>query len=151
MTSTWSPTVTCTSTTVEATHYWDRFRCSFRQSSFRTPGPRRTTPCLNWVEANQFERICGAEEILPRVHLIPTPGHTAGDQSLVVQQSGGSIVVAGQSHGTATQYAAEQLAWRAHHDHHDGSVPEIPEWIDTLQRFDPRIVYFAHDHSVWMP
>jgi N-acyl homoserine lactone hydrolase len=103
------------------------------------------------VETNRFELISGAEEILPGVHLIPTPGHTSGHQSLVIKQPDGSVIVAGQSHDTATQYAADQMAWRAHRAHHGESVPEIPEWIHTLQLFDPRVVYFAHDHSVWMP
>jgi N-acyl homoserine lactone hydrolase len=103
------------------------------------------------IAANRFEHVDGATEILPGVHLFPTPGHTAGHQSLVVAQPDGSVVVAGQSHDTATQYAADQLAWRAHRDHHGQPIPEVPEWVDTLQQFDPRVVYFAHDHSVWRP
>jgi N-acyl homoserine lactone hydrolase len=61
------------------------------------------------------------------------------------------VIVAGQSHDTATQYAADQLAWRARRDGHGHPLPGIPEWIDALQQLDPRMVYFAHDHSVWMP
>jgi N-acyl homoserine lactone hydrolase len=103
------------------------------------------------VEANRFECISGAMEVLPGVHLLPTPGHTAGHQSLVVRQPDGAVVVAGQSHNTATEYAADQLAWRARRDQHRQPLPEFPGWMDTLQQFDPRVVYFAHDHSVWRP
>jgi N-acyl homoserine lactone hydrolase len=103
------------------------------------------------IAANRFEHVDGAAEILPGVHLLPTPGHTAGHQSLVVAQPDGSVVVAGQSHDTATQYGADQLAWRAHRYHHGQPIPEVPEWVDILQQFDPRVVYFAHDHSVWRP
>jgi N-acyl homoserine lactone hydrolase len=103
------------------------------------------------IEDNRFEHLSGAAEIWPGVHLIPTPGHTAGHQSLVVQQPDGAVVVAGQSHDTATQYAADRLSWRAHRDSHGQPLPRIPEWMDMLQQFDPRIVYFAHDHSVWRP
>jgi len=101
------------------------------------------------IEGNRFEPISGAVEILPGVHLIPTPGHTAGHQSLVVRQPDGSVVVAGQSHDTASQFAADRLAWRAQRNHHAGPLPEVPEWMESLQRFDPRVVYFAHDHCVW--
>jgi N-acyl homoserine lactone hydrolase len=103
------------------------------------------------IEDNCFEQISGAAEILPGVHVIPTPGHTAGHQSLVVLLPDGAVVVAGQSHDTATQYASDRLSWRAHRDRHGRPLPDVPGWLDTLQQFDPRAVYFAHDHSVWRP
>ena len=111
--------------------------------------PDYTLPGL--IGDNRFETISGAAEILAGVHLIPTPGHTAGHQSLVVLLLDGTVVVAGQSHDTATQYAADRLSWRAHRERHGQPLPKVPEWLDTLQQFDPRAVYFAHDHSVWQP
>jgi N-acyl homoserine lactone hydrolase len=103
------------------------------------------------IDVTRFEQVSGTTEILPKVHLLATPGHTAGHQSLIVRQLDGAVVVAGQSHDTATEYAADQLSWRAHRDRHGQPLPEVPNWMDTLQQFDPRIVYFAHDHSVWRP
>jgi N-acyl homoserine lactone hydrolase len=82
---------------------------------------------------------------------MPTPGHTSGHQSLIVRQADRAVIAAGQSHDTATQYAAGQLAWRAHRDGHGQPSPGIPKWIDALRQLDPRIVYFAHDRSVWTP
>jgi N-acyl homoserine lactone hydrolase len=73
------------------------------------------------------------------------------NQSLIVRRPDGAVIVAGQSHDTATEYAADQLAWRAHRDAHGQPLPGIPDWIDALQQFDPRKVYFAHDRSVWTP
>jgi hypothetical protein len=63
----------------------------------------------------------------------------------------GVLIVARQNHDTAMQYAADQLAWRAHRDGHGQPLPNFPNWIHSLQRMDPRIVCFAHPHSVWMP
>lgn len=103
------------------------------------------------IEGSRFEPVTGEAEVLPGIYLMPTPGHTSGHQSLIVRQADGAVIVAGQSHDTATQYAADQLAWRAHHDGHSQPLPGIPKWIDTLQQLDPRIVYFAHDRSVWTP
>jgi N-acyl homoserine lactone hydrolase len=103
------------------------------------------------IEGSRFEQVTGQVEILPGVFVIPTPGHTDGHQSLIARRPDGAVIVAGQSHDTATQYAADQLAWRAHRDGHGRPLPDSPDWIDALQRFDPRMVYFAHDRSVWTP
>lgn len=98
-----------------------------------------------------YEAIDGETELFPGVVVVPTPGHTAGHQSLVVQGSDGTVVVAGQSHDTASAYSADRLAWRAASDEHHAPLPLTPGWIDRLQAFDPRRVVFAHDHSVWEP
>jgi N-acyl homoserine lactone hydrolase len=97
----------------------------------------------------RYEELDGEAEILPGVLVFPTPGHTAGHQSLVVRADDGTVVVAGQSHDTATAYSGDALAWRAAQASHDATLPPTPEWIDRLQRFDPRRVVFAHDHAVW--
>ena len=111
--------------------------------------PDYTLPEL--IEGSRFEPVSGQVEMLPGVFLVPTPGHTDGHQSLIVRQPDGAVIVAGQSHDTATQYAADQLAWQAYRDAHDQPLPDIPDWIDALQQLDPRMVYFAHDRSVWTP
>ena len=103
------------------------------------------------VANGQYEEIDGEAEILPGVFLIPTPGHTAGHQSHVVRRSDGAVIVAGQSHDTASDYAAGVLAQRADRDGHAGPLPPAPPWMQRLQEFDPRLVYFAHDHTVWQP
>ena len=48
------------------------------------------------VANGQYEEIDGEAEILPGVFLIPTPGHTAGHQSLVVRRSDGAVIVLGK-------------------------------------------------------
>jgi N-acyl homoserine lactone hydrolase len=103
------------------------------------------------IEGGRYEKLDGEAEVMPGVFLIPTPGHTAGHQSLVVQRRDGAVVVAGQSHDTATAYSADLLSRKAHREGHTQPLPPAPEWMDRLQAFDPRIVFFAHDHSVWTP
>lgn len=63
----------------------------------------------------------------------------------------GTVVVAGQSHGDATAYSADTLAWRAVKDRHGPPLAVTPAWIDRLQRLDPRQVVLAHDNAVWQP
>jgi N-acyl homoserine lactone hydrolase len=111
--------------------------------------PDYTLPDL--LEGCRFEPVAGQAEVLRGVYLMPTPGHTDGHQSLVIRRSDGAVIVAGQSHDNATQYAADQLAWRAARDGHDQPLPAFPAWLGALQQFDPRIVYFAHDRCTWTP
>ncbi|HVQ88774.1 MAG TPA: MBL fold metallo-hydrolase [Actinomycetes bacterium] len=110
-----------------------------------------TLPELLDAPGTQWEELTGETEILPGITLIPTPGHTDGHQSLVVRRSDGVVIVAGQSHDTASQYAADALAVRAHKDGHGQPLPVPPAWLETLQRMDPSRVVFAHDYSVWVP
>jgi glyoxylase-like metal-dependent hydrolase (beta-lactamase superfamily II) len=111
--------------------------------------PDYTLPEL--IEGSRFEQLTGETEVLPGIFLMPTPGHTSGHQSLIVRRADGAVIVAGQSHDTATGYAADQLAWRAGRDAHGQPLPAIPAWIDAVAQLDPRAVYFAHDRSVWIP
>ena len=90
--------------------------------------------------------------MLPGVHVVPTPGHTPGHQSVVVRRGDGVVVVlAGQSHDTASAYSGDALARRAALEGHAPPLPVPPAWMDRLQRLDPAAVYFAHDHAVWQP
>ena len=115
----------------------------------RTPG--YTIPELVDLGAIRYEEIDGEVEVLPGVTIVPTPGHTDGHQSLVVRRTDGTIVVAGQSHDTATSYGADVL--NSYDRRHDPSstLPIPPAWIDRLQGMDPRRVVFAHDNAVWEP
>ncbi len=110
-----------------------------------------TLPALIDTPGTRYEELNGEAEVLPGVYLVPTPGHTAGHQSLVVRRRDGHVIVAGQSHDTATAYSADVLAWRAHRDGHQEQLPVPSAWIDRLQQLDPVRVVFAHDHAVWVP
>ena len=110
-----------------------------------------TLPQLLDAPGLRYEELDGEAEVLPGVLVIPTPGHTAGHQSVVVSRDDGTIVVAGQSHDTATDYSGDALAWRAQREGHAPPLPPTPGWIDRLQQLDPRRVVFAHDHAVWEP
>ncbi len=102
------------------------------------------------VEGSHFVELDGEAEILPGILLLPTPGHTDGHQSLVVRRKDGSVVVAGQSHDTASAYSADVLAWQANRLGHPPPLPVPPAWIERIQELDPKEVHFAHDHAVWV-
>jgi N-acyl homoserine lactone hydrolase len=111
-----------------------------------------TLPDLVDSPALCYEQLSGEAEIMAGVLVLPTPGHTAGHQSLVVRRADGVvIVVAGQSHDTSSAYGADVLARRAALDERPPPLPLFPVWMDRLQRLDPSTVVFAHDNAVWQP
>jgi N-acyl homoserine lactone hydrolase len=108
-----------------------------------------TLPELVDVAGLVYEELDGPTEVLPGVVALPTPGHTDGHQSLVVRRPDGVVVVAGQSHDSASQWSADALAVTSRSGADD--VPLPPAWVDHLLSLDPRRVVFAHDHAVWEP
>jgi glyoxylase-like metal-dependent hydrolase (beta-lactamase superfamily II) len=99
----------------------------------------------------RYELLDGEAEILPGVHLIPTPGHTAGHQSLALRCADGTVVLAGQSHDHASDFTADELARRASGSGQPQPLPDYPGWLDRLLELDPRRIVFAHDLAVWEP
>ena len=98
-----------------------------------------------------YDLLDGEAELWPGIHVIPTPGHVDGHQSVVVECDDGSLVLAGQSHDTASQWSADALAVQATQLGHDAPLPAAPAWMERLLAFDPRRVVFAHDAAVWEP
>ncbi|MFB7310208.1 N-acyl homoserine lactonase family protein [Streptomyces sp. NPDC056192] len=98
-----------------------------------------------------YEEISGETEVWPGVRIIPTPGHTDGHQSLAVRQSDGTVVLAGQAHDFASDFAADQLARHAQLEGLEQPLPTYRPWLDRLADLDPRRVLFAHDCAVWEP
>ena len=57
-----------------------------------------------------YEILDGEEEILPRIRVVPTPGHTDGHQSLVVDCAEGPVVLLGQAYEFASDCAKAAFA-----------------------------------------
>jgi glyoxylase-like metal-dependent hydrolase (beta-lactamase superfamily II) len=103
-----------------------------------------TLPELVDFPGAAYRRLDGEAEIWPGVWIIPTPGHTAGHQSLVVRHSDGTVVLAGQAHDFASSFGSAALAQQA-------GLGGYPSWLERIFDFDPKRVLFAHDNSVWEP
>jgi glyoxylase-like metal-dependent hydrolase (beta-lactamase superfamily II) len=91
--------------------------------------------------------IEGEAEVAPGLRVIPTPGHTAGHQSLVVDAPEGRIVLAGQAVQSRLEWegATEPSASGAS----TARDPAYPNSVDRLRSLDPIRVHFAHDPNIW--
>ncbi|MFJ2862370.1 N-acyl homoserine lactonase family protein [Kitasatospora sp. NPDC087314] len=99
-----------------------------------------------------YRELDGETEVWPGVRVLPTPGHTDGHQSLVVERpGGGAVVLAGQAYDFASEYGQAVLARRAAREGVAAPLPGYRAWLDRLTEYGPRRVLFAHDHAVWEP
>jgi N-acyl homoserine lactone hydrolase len=113
--------------------------------------PDYTFPALVDFEGASYELLDGEAELAPGVHVVPTPGHVDGHQSVVLECSDGTVVLAGQAHTSTSEWSADVLAARAEELGHEPPLPVSSAWMSRLLAFDPKRVYFAHDSAVWMP
>jgi N-acyl homoserine lactone hydrolase len=113
--------------------------------------PDYTVPSVIDYTGATYEELGGETEILPGVLLVPTPGHVAGHQSLVIRCDDGTVVLAGQSHEHASDFSADALAVTARRAGTAEPLPTTPAWMERLLDLDPRRVLFAHDAAVWEP
>ena len=114
----------------------------------RVHEPDYTVPA--WVDAPHlsYEVLDGDTPISHGMRLVPTPGHTPGHQSLVIDAPEGAIVLAGQ----AVQSRAE---WEGDTERMVSGFADAPDpaayerSVTRLRSLDPLRVHFAHDVSIW--
>lgn len=124
--------------------------CQRRELDVARSGDYTVDELVDFAGAS-YELLDGEAQILPGIHVIPTPGHVDGHQSLVVECEDGSVILAGQAHDTASLWSADVLAQRARDLGHEPPLPEPSPWMQRILEFDPRQVVFAHDAAVWRP
>ncbi|HEY7661414.1 MAG TPA: MBL fold metallo-hydrolase [Actinomycetota bacterium] len=109
--------------------------------------PDYTVPEMIDAPGLSYEVLDGEAEVAPGLRLVPTPGHTAGHQSLVLDAAEGTIVLAGQAVQSRAEWegATEPAASGAS----AAKDPAYPRSVERLRSFDPVRVHFAHDQAVW--
>jgi glyoxylase-like metal-dependent hydrolase (beta-lactamase superfamily II) len=100
-----------------------------------------------WVdfEGAQYEVVEGEHSIWKDTHVLPTPGHTRGHQSLVLETSDGPVILAGQAAESASGFEQGTGGWQEGLEEAGAaSLAKITEWA-------PDRVLFAHDDAEWGP
>lgn len=92
----------------------------------------------------RLKSVTGESEILPGITLLPSPGHTPGHQSVLIELEDGNILVAAQAAYTAEEYQrggdpAEQA--------HKGLEYDYVQSIANLKLVKTSAVYFSHDDN----
>jgi len=86
-------------------------------------------------------------DVAPGLQLIPTPGHTAGHQSLVLDSADGTVVLAGQALRSRAEWnGATEPSVSGASAAKDAAYASS---VELLRSFDPVRVHFAHDPAVW--
>ena len=110
--------------------------------------PQYTVP--DWVDfpGAEYRVLDGDRRLATGIHIIATPGHTGGHQSLVLDTADGPIVLAGQAIYDRAEY--EHLA---EHGTLRGEAPSAPDASLASARrilgLRPRRVHFSHDAASW--
>jgi N-acyl homoserine lactone hydrolase len=112
--------------------------------------PGYTFPELVDFPGATYWALDGEGELADGILVIPTPGHSPGHQSLVVECWDGTVIVAGQATDYAFEFGSHHLAREASIRLGQTVAPR-PAWMERLEAFDPARVVFAHDGAVWEP
>jgi N-acyl homoserine lactone hydrolase len=97
--------------------------------TYAARGPDYTIP--EWVEFEgaRYEEVDGEAEVLPGIRLLPTPGHTPGHQSVLVDTDEGLVVVGGDVAHTLEALESER----------------------RLLDFQPVRIWITHSSAPWEP
>jgi len=108
--------------------------------------PDYTVP--QWVdfEGAAYRTINGGEHLLPSVSILPTPGHTPGSQSLVIDSPDERVILAGQACFAPDEWMGggsgegREGAWNL--EFYDASIAQ-------MKALEPDVVWFAHAREPW--
>jgi glyoxylase-like metal-dependent hydrolase (beta-lactamase superfamily II) len=112
-----------------------------QESAYTVPG------WVNFPRA-RFHLLDGEAEVLPGLTAVPTPGHTPGHQSVMLETGDGPVIIAGQAAYTAEEFSNParrharglEMAW---------DLERSLESLRRLQALGPQRVYFSHDPAIW--
>jgi glyoxylase-like metal-dependent hydrolase (beta-lactamase superfamily II) len=106
------------------------------------------------AEAGQLDLVEGEVEIAPGVRLLPSPGHTRGHQSVLVQTQAGAVFYAADLIPTSSHLP---LPWLMSYDLYPIQTVETKRRFLERQREEGWLLFFEHEPErpygrlVWQP
>ncbi len=102
--------------------------------------PDYTVP--EWVDfpGAEYELLDGDAEPWPGVHVLSTPGHTPGHQSVLVDTDRGGVLLTGQAVYDLAEYEGRAPL--------EGADPAYARSVERLRSLKARRVYVSHDDRV---
>jgi N-acyl homoserine lactone hydrolase len=100
----------------------------------------------DWVDVPgmRYELIRGERELLPGIRLTPTPGHTPGHQSMLIDGAGSRTAIVGQAVYTRAEWDGSDAADVSGLDG-AWNQDQYRRSRDLLRAFEPDQVLFGHD------
>jgi len=90
----------------------------------------------SWFDDVKFVKVDGDKEIAPGIQVILTPGHTAGNQSVVIQTSKGKAVIAGYC-STFEHFYPERFAGSSYKGKLSVNIPAVN--LNNIEAYDSAI------------
>jgi N-acyl homoserine lactone hydrolase len=106
---------------------------------------RERDEVTEWIEASgmKFELVDGSTELANDLHIMTSPGHTSGHQSVVATTELGIELFIGDAAYTRRIYESSGMGKLP-----DGQASDIDVWRGTLsdlKALEPQRVHFCHD------
>ena len=108
-----------------------------------------SVPAALDLDSGRYEAREGEYEPLPGIRVVPTPGHSPGHQSVLVETDRGRLLLAGQIYRDASAFGRAVTALELRRAGHE-DVPEVPEWLPSLLELGADRIAFGHDRAVWL-
>ncbi len=97
---------------------------------------------LEWVDfpGARYQLLDGDAEPWSGVHILSTPGHTPGHQSVLVDTDQGGVLLTGQAVYTIAEYEGREPL--------ESADAVYARSVERLRSLRPRRVYVSHDERV---
>lgn len=108
--------------------------------------PGYTVPEWSNISAHRLRVVDGDEEIADGIHLLATPGHTPGHQSMLIEAEAGRIVLGAQCAFSASEVRSGEPSPTNLHGESWGDAAR--DSLERVRALAPATVQLSHDTEV---
>lgn len=106
---------------------------------------------VEWVDfpGATYRQLAGETEIAPGVRVLPTPGHTPGHQSVLLDTDAGVVILAGQAAQSRAEFDHVRQGGALPGDNAPADPIGYLSSLQALIALHPAVVHFSHDVALW--